>query len=145
MKKYLKTSNNFYNNRNIPLIRKSPSTLKTEPSNYNHEIVRKDINYFSGNKDFNNIYSKALSKKKRRGVFDMSSPGNKDVLTDTDSEIPEASKNMELINKNMHKRNGCAKLIIDKIESQEPQKNEEYYKFTNQKKYNNINGNKYNS
>ena len=143
MKKYLKTSNNFYNNRNIPLIRKSPSTLKTEPSNYNHEIVRKDINYFSGNKDINNIYSKALSKKKRRGVFDMSSPGNKDVLTDTDSEIPENSKNMELINKNMRKKNGCAKLIIDKIESQEPQNNEEYYKFTNQKRYNNINGNKY--
>ena len=34
----------------------------------------------------------------------------------------------------MLKQNGCANLIIKKIESQAPQRNEEYYKFTNQKK-----------
>ena len=31
----------------------------------------------------------------------------------------------------MLKQNGCAKLIIKKIESQTPQRNEEYYKFNN--------------
>ena len=35
----------------------------------------------------------------------------------------------------MLKQNGCANLIIKKIESQAPQRNEEYYKFTNQKKF----------
>ena len=87
------------------------------------------------NECLDSLLSKALSKKKKRGILDISSPGNKDVLTDSDSEMATSknSKNMEVINKNMHKKNGCAKLIIEKIESQAPKRNEEYYKFTNQR------------
>ena len=141
MRNSYKIKTNYYNNRNIPFDRKSPSALKTDPSYYNQDILRKDKNYISSNQGINHLFSKVLSKKKRRGVLDMSSPGNKDVLTDTDSEIPDSknSSSMELINKNMHRKNGCAKLIIEKIESQGPQRNEEYYKFTNQKRYSNIN------
>ena len=125
MRNSYKIKTNYYNNRNIPFDRKSPSALKTDPSYYNQDILRKDKNYISSNQGINHLFSKVLSKKKRRGVLDMSSPGNKDVLTDTDSEIPDSknSSSMELINKNMHRKNGCAKLIIEKIESQGPQRN----------------------
>ena len=139
MKNTYKTSINYFNthNRNLPYNLKSYGKLKTEPAYYNKDMP-KSINYLSLNEGFDNILSKALSKKKKRGILDISSPGNKDVLTDSDSEMASSknTKNMESINKNMHKKNGCAKLIIEKVESQVPKRNAEYYKFTNQKKKN---------
>ena len=137
MKNTYKTSTNYFNthNRNLPYNLKSYGKLKTEPAYYNKDMP-KSINYLSLNEGFDNILSKALSKKKKRGILDISSPGNKDVLTDSDSEMASSknTKNMESINKNMHKKNGCAKLIIEKVESQAPKRNAEYYKLTNQKK-----------
>ena len=138
MQNTYKIKTNFFNtsNRNLPLNQKSSyAALRTDPAYYNQDIS-KSINYSSKNEGLNSLLSKALSKKKRRGILDISSPGNKDVLTDSDSEMATSknSKNMEVINKNMHKKNGCAKLIIEKIESQAPKRNEEYYKFTNQRK-----------
>ncbi len=149
MKSLQNTSKNYYkiNNRNYPYTRKSNTKANTISNGLKKNITSSDQHFISFHGDLDNIISKALSKKKKRGILDMASPGNKDVLTDSDSELPESknNKNMEIINRNFHKKNGCAKLIIEKVESQAPQKNEEYYKFTNQKRYNNnynINYNK---
>ena len=138
MQNTYKIKTNFFNtsNRNLPLNKKSSyAALRTDPAYYNQDIS-KSINYSSKNEGLDSLLSKALSKKKKRGILDISSPGNKDILTDSDSEMAASknSKNMEIINKNMHKKNGCAKLIIEKVESQAPKRNEEYYKFTNQRK-----------
>ena len=138
MQNTYKIKTNFFNtsNRNLPLnIKSSYAALRTDPAYYNQDIS-KSINYSSMNECLDSLLSKALSKKKKRGILDISSPGNKDVLTDSDSEMAASknSKNMEVINMNMHKKNGCAKLIIEKVESQAPKRNEEYYKFTNQRK-----------
>ena len=78
------------------------------------------------------LLDRYVSKKRYQGVLDVASPGNKDVLIDSDSEVP---KNSIKVNRNNNIKNGCAKLVIEKVESQLPQKNEEYYKFTNQKRY----------
>ena len=129
------TTLNNINNRNSPSNLKSYASLKTEPNFFNK--TKKTINCLSINEEIDNILlSKALSKKKERGIFDVSSPGNKDVLTDSDSEIQQNkdTKNMEYTKKKINKKNGCAKLIIEKVENQVPKKIESYYKFNNQKK-----------
>ena len=153
MKNSLKTSTNYYNsyNRQYPLNKRLYGALKTDPSNYNEEASKKNLMHLSNFEMYDNILSKALSKKKRRGILDISSLGNKDVLTDSDSEVQtnRNTKNEKIIenNKKTYKKNRCAKLIIEKIESQGPKINEEYYKFTNQKKKNiwNNGNNKYNN
>ena len=134
MKKYsYKTLTNSLNtsNKRIPHKKISSSTIKTEPFYGGQEIIPNDI-----------IFSKVLSKKKSRGIMDMSSLGNKDVLTDSDSEISRnrKAKNKEN-NKKMENKKGCAELIIEKVESQIPKKND--YNLVNRKK--NIYNNKYNS
>ena len=139
------TSTNYFNtkNRNIPLAKKSSyAVLKTDPSYYNQDFSRNSLMNSSMNDNFDNVFSKILSKKKKRGILDISSPGNKDVLTDSDSEAQtnKNQKNIGNTNKNMNKIK-CAKLIIEKVESQTPQNNEEYYKFTNKKRMNKNSGN----
>ena len=152
MKNNYKTTTNYYNNNN----KNSPFNKRTQPfiridSNLLFKKPNNNSNYTSYNKEVDNILlSKVLSKEKSRGVFDNSSPGNKDVFTDSDSEIHHKNiKYMEYNNQIINKKKGCAKLIIEKVESQEPKINDEYYKFTNQKKkirynytLNNINNNK---
>ena len=106
---------------------------------FNKNLMNNDPKRKSLYDGFDNVLCKELSKKKYRGVLDVSSVGNKDVLTDSDSEAPRNrnSKENEDYNVNdnyMPKKKGCAKLIIEKIESQIPQTNAEYYKFTNQKR-----------
>ena len=64
--------------------------------------------------------SRYILDKKYRGELDTASPRNKNVLIDTDSELTSNSRNT---NKNA----GCTKLLIEKIESQMPQINNEYY------------------
>ena len=126
---------NYSNNKIIPNQNYTNEIMNTDPSYYAQTIVANQNNYYPNNQGANMAFSKALTKKKGRGILDMSSPGNKDILTDSDSEGTSNRnyKNIEIANKNMYKKNGCAKLIIEKIESQGPQRNEEYYKFTNQK------------
>ena len=74
MKNTYKTSINYFNthNRNLPYNLKSYGKLKTEPAYYNKDMP-KSINYLSLNEGFDNILSKALSKKKKRGILDISS------------------------------------------------------------------------
>ena len=87
--------------------------------------------------DFNKMNKRAakyISDKRYREELDISSPGNKNIIIDSDSELTTNSKN------NMNVNAGVTKLVIEKIESQMPQVNNEYYKFTNLKR-NIINGN----
>ena len=138
MKNGFNTTTNYYNDikNKFLLNKKTYGVIKTEPNYYNSEVPKNHLKYLSINEEFDNILSKALSKKKGRGILDMATPGNKDVLTDSDSECPPSrrSKNNGIINKKIPKKNKCTKLIIEKVESQEPKINEEYYKFTNLKK-----------
>ena len=107
--------------------------ISTEPHYKIRKYLEENIINFPNKKILDKIISKAWNKKKYEGTMDLTVPGNKNVLTDSDSE--GQNYNMKKINKNMQKKNGCADLIITKIESQAPQRNEEYYKFTNQKRY----------
>ena len=118
--------------KSIPYKEFSTNTLRTEPIYNNQERMKSDI-----------IFSKVLSKEKHRGILDMSSPGNKDVFTDSDSELSQGQKNKikENNKKNKDNKKGCAKLIIEKVESQVPKKTD--YKLVNRKK--NNYGNKYNN
>ena len=120
------------NQKSNPYKEFSTNTLRTEPTYNNQERLKSDI-----------IFSKVLSKEKHRGILDMSSPGNKDVFTDSDSELSQGQKNKikENNKKNMDNKKGCAKLIIEKVESQVPKKTD--YKLVNRKK--NNYGNKYNN
>ena len=111
MKNSFKTSTNYYNsyNRNDPLNKRLYGVLKTDPSNHK-DLSKNNLIYLSNIEMYDNILSKALSKKKRRGILDISSPGNKDVLTDSDSEIQtnRNTKNEKIIenNKKTYKKNG---------------------------------------
>ena len=140
MKSTYKTSTNYYKvlNKKIPAKKNIYKNILTDPNYFNHDFKRNNGKYIPFNEENNLCFfiSKALSKKKKRGILDISSPGNKDVLTDSDSELPPSkkSKNKEFVNENNSNKTGCAKLIIEKVESQVPKKNEEYYKFTNQKR-----------
>ena len=144
MENTYKTSSNYFNtkNRNIPLTKKtSYAVLKTDPSYYNQDFSRNSLMNSSMNENFDNAFSKILSKKKKRGILDISSPGNKDVLTDSDSETQTTKNTKYLGNVNIKNKSKCAKLIIEKVESQTPQNNEEYYKFTNKKRISKDSGN----
>ena len=116
---------NFYQNPKF--------NLSTEPHYKIRKYLEENSLNFPNKKVLNKIISTALNKKKYQGTMDLDVPGNKNILTDSDSE--GQYYNMKKINKNMQKNNGCADLIITKIESQAPQRNEEYYKFTNKNKF----------
>ena len=107
--------------------------ISTEPHYKIRKYLEENTINVPNKKILNKIISTALNKKKYQGTMDLNVPGNKNVLTDSDSE--GQYYNMKKINKNMQKKNGCADLIITKIESQAPQRNEEYYKFTNKNKF----------
>jgi len=77
--------------------------------------------------------TKIITNQRYRGELDVSAPGNKNVLLDSDSDVTTNSKNL-------NPNTGCTKLVIEKIESQIPQINKEYYKFTNiQRNFNDDN------
>ena len=76
--------------------------------------------------------SRYILDKKYRGELDTTSPRNKNVLIDTDSELTSNSRNT-------NKNTGCTKLLIEKIESQMPQINNEYYESKNQEENLNLN------
>ena len=117
----------------LSVSKKTPIYIKkTYNPNTNYQ------NITSSNSNISNEYqflSRYMSKKKFRGILDTDSPGNKDVLIDSDSEIQEKKRNnSKKFDSHTFKKNGCTKLVIEKVESRVPEKNEEYYKFTNQKR-----------
>ena len=116
--------------KQMPIYKKTPTkTIFQNHSKTNKFIINKK------NRTINQssyLLDRYISQKRYQGVMDVGSPGNKDVLIDSDSEV---SKKGIKVNRNNNIKNGCAKLVIEKVESQFPQKNEEYYKFTNQKRY----------
>ena len=127
--------------KKMPMYKKTP-IKKVPKNNYSiNNYASSDINNISKNNY--KLLSRVFSKNKFRGVLDTTSPNNKDIFIDSDSERPynKISKNIDKDNNNAN-RSGCAKLVIEKIESQEPAYNNEYYKFTNQKpNFNRINAN----
>ena len=124
------TSTNFHRINGTPQF-----NIATEPHYKIQNYLEEEAIYNPNKRVLNKIITKAINQKKYQGRIDLNVPGNKDVLTDSDSEEHYINvDNIKKINKNMLKQNGCANLIIKKIESQAPQRNEEYYKFTNQKK-----------
>ena len=119
--------NNYMNYIEPPkkaiLYKKTPTKL-IQNNNYN----RTNLN--GSGLNINQIKARAtklISDHRYRGELDISSPGNKNVLLDSDSELTTNSKNL-------NPNTGCTKLVIEKIESQIPQINKEYYKFTNLKR-----------
>ena len=112
----------------MPIYKKTPT--KTIYQNH-HRPKNYIYNKMNARNETSYLLNRFVSKKKYRGVLDVTSPGNKDVLIDSDSEMPNATIK---VNKSNFKKNGCTKLVIEKVESQLPQKNNEYYKFTNQKR-----------
>jgi len=133
-RKYMKSMNTFGHlalSKNMPLYTRA--TLKNSSNNNfsRNNFINNEISNISKN-NFN-LLSRVYSKNKYRGVLDTTSPNNKDIFIDSDSEGPmkKTSKNTE--KKNIIDKNGCAKLVIEKVESQDPIHNNEYYKFTNQK------------
>ena len=140
MKNYYKTFTNYngYSARSSNArYQKNTPYVKTGGRNY-EKLASYEKNYKHFNEGLDNILSRELSKKKNRGVLDVSSIGNKDVLTDSDSEATNTKENS-------NKKGKCATLIIEKVERQTPRINEEYYKFTNQKKISPYNDKVYNS
>ena len=126
---------NTYNNNYLtyvePPVPKNAFLYKKTPTNIS-KIFNNNKKYLNDTSiNVNQLKARAsryLLDKKYRGELDISSPGNKNILIDTDSELTANSKNTD------NKNKGCTKLVIEKIESQKPQINKEYYKFTNQPK-----------
>ena len=126
---------NTYNNNYLtyvePPVPKNAFLYKKTPTNIS-KIFNNNKKYLNDTSiNVNQLKARAsryLLDKKYRGELDISSPGNKNILIDTDSELTANSKNTN------NKNKGCTKLIIEKIESQKPQINKEYYKFINQPK-----------
>jgi hypothetical protein len=143
MKNYYKTFTNYNGvstrNSNAHYQKNTPF-IKTGGRNY-QKLTSYEKKYKQFNEGLDNILCRELSKKKNRGILDVSSVGNKDVLTDSDSE----ATNRNSKNEDSNKKGKCAKLIIEKVESKAPQINEEYYKFTNKKKIYLYNNKVYNS
>ena len=128
--------------KHFPMYKKTPTkkishTKKASQIRYSSKTYKNnEITSSIINNDYQ-FFTKYISKKKFRGVLDMASPNNKDVLIDSDSEVPSTIK--ERNSNNCNKKKGCTKLVIEKVESQMPKRNEEYYKFTNQKRFLNKN------
>jgi len=142
-KKYMKSMNTFGYaalSKNMPLYSRASLKKSTKNNWSKNNYTKTEINNISKN-NFN-LINRVYSKNKFRGVLDTTSPNNKDIFIDSDSEGPmkKASKNTDKKN-NITDRNRCAKLVIEKIESQEPVYNKEYCKFTNQKPKDFVNQN----
>jgi len=116
--------------RNGLFYKKTPTKIIDD-----HKFNRKYINNPAINlEEIKARATKYIADKRFQGELDIDSPGNKNILLDSDSEFTPSSRN---INNN---NTGCTKLVIEKVESQMPQENKEYYKFTNIKR-NTVNDN----
>jgi hypothetical protein len=77
--------------------------ISTEPHYKIRKYLEENTINVPNKKILNKIISTALNKKKYQGTMDLNVPGNKNVLTDSDSE--GQYYNMKKINKNMQKNN----------------------------------------
>ena len=133
-------------------VTKKKDIYKNNPTknNYHHNYMEYaynngDINNVLINNNYNHL-SKVLSQKKPKGEQKVNSYVNQNILinNDFDKRLAHISKKIKKLNKDMLKKNGSAKLVIEKVESQLPTRNEEYYKFTNQRRPYDINDNLFN-
>ena len=110
--------------KNAYLYKKTPTKIS--------KVFNNNKKYINGSViDINQLKARAskyILDRKYRGELDPTSPGNKNVLIDTDSELTSNSRNTNNNNKNGR----CTKLLIEKIESQMPEMNYEYYNSKNQ-------------
>ena len=133
-------------------ITKKKDFYKNNPTknNYHHNYMEYaykngDINNVVLNNNYNHL-SKVLSQKKHKEEQEVNSYANQNMLinNDLDKRLAHISKKIKNLNKDMLKKNGSAKLFIEKVESQLPSINEEYYKFTNQRRPYDIKNNLFN-
>ena len=104
--------------KNAYLYKKTPTKIS--------KIFNNSKKYINGGSviDINQLKARAskyILERKYRGELDTTSPGNKNVLIDTDSDMTSNSRNTN------NKNGRCTKLLIEKIESQMPEINNEYY------------------
>ena len=104
--------------KNAYLYKKTPTKIS--------KIFNNNKKYINGGSviDINQLKARAskyILERKYRGELDTTSPGNKNVLIDTDSDMTSNSRNTN------NKNGRCTKLLIEKIESQMPEINNEYY------------------
>ena len=107
--------------KNAVIYKKTPTKIV-----HNHNQNQKYLNDSGIN--FNKMKARAtkyISDKRYREGLDISSQRNKNILIESDSELTTNSKN------NANANTGVTRLVIEKIESQVPQTNQDYYKFTN--------------
>ena len=137
-KKYMKSMNTVgylsISGKN-PIYKKTPTKYVPINNIYTNNYANNEMDSIPFNNGYN-LLSKVMSKNKYKGILDITSHGNKDVFIDSDSERSniKITEKLEKNNLKMPKKNGCAKLVIEKIESQLPTENSEYYKFTNKMK-----------
>ena len=133
-------------------ITKKKDIYKNNPTknNYHHYYMENaykngDINNVLINNNYNHL-SKVLSQKKLKEEQEINSYANQNMLinNDLDKRLAHISKKIKNLNKDMLKKNGSTKLFIEKVESQFPSINEEYYKFTNQRRPYDIKNNLFN-
>ena len=131
-KNYMKSQNTigYLSIKNNPIFKKTP--IKKQSHGRYSSITHKN-NEITINSNYQFI-SKFISKKKFRGILDLNSPNNKDVLIDSDSERP-SYKYLE----NGDIKKGCTKLVIEKVESKIPKKIEKFDNYNYQKRIFNKN------
>ena len=88
-------------NNNI-FYRSPKFNIATEPHYKITEYLEEDTVDFPNKKVLNKIITSALNKKKYQGRINLNVPGNKDVITDSDSE--GQNYNMKKINKICRKK-----------------------------------------
>ena len=69
--------------------------------------------------NINSLITNIYKEKKYRGVLDLTSPNNKNICIDTDSEHQQSEKGTPMSTKDQNKK--ITKLLIAKTESQYPE------------------------
>ena len=137
--KYFKSMNtvgSLPNFKRFPFIKTSPSKkISNNFKSRNNYYIDDEMNYYiQNNKGQTSFLSRVMSHKKFRNELDAGTLITKDpIMYREPEEIREAfAKKLDKINKSINKKDGCAKLVIEKIESQFPSRNEGCYVFTNE-------------
>ena len=110
-------SSNTYTVTNKPVYKRFHRKPQIYPTSFQTNKTYKIETHLEQD-NINNYLSNIYKEKKFRGVLDPTSPNNKDIFIDTDSE-PQKSEKKE--GKVIHPLKKSAKLLIAKTESQFPQ------------------------